>query len=93
VTERDRNPNKALTYRELLDMSEDELIEAHDALAAQTGLHVGLNYYLEALRHKSQDLQTRQMVKYTLWITIMTGVVTLATIINLAIAFLMLRRM
>jgi hypothetical protein len=82
----DTDPNRAVTYRELLKMTEDELISRHDALAAPTGyVHVGVDYYLEALRSKA-------MLRYTWWITAMTFIMAVATIINLVIACLVLRK-
>lgn len=81
-----------ITYRELLEMSDDELIANHDTIVTTQSIGVGLNYYLEALRHKSQEQQNNRMVRYTLWITIMTAIVTVATILNAVLAYYLFRR-
>jgi hypothetical protein len=79
-----------LTYRELLALSEDELITLHDKLVLEKGTIINLDYYLEALRYKAQDRQTERMLSYTRWITVLTVVVTLATIVNVFIAWKLL---
>jgi hypothetical protein len=81
-----------LTYRALLDLSEDELIEIHDQMVESQHINVGINYFLEALRHKAQDTQTKQLLSYTRWITLLTLIVTLATIVNVVIAYRLVPR-
>lgn len=75
----------APTLKELRDMHEDDLVSAHDYVADST--EPALNYYLSELARRDQSRQTIQMLKYTHWIFIMTGIVTIATIINVIIAF------
>ena len=73
----------AETIAELRKLSEEKLIEKHDALAQHT--QVGTNHYLQELYRRDQDRVTNTMLTYTRWITAMTGVVTVATAANLAI--------
>lgn len=84
------NLHAPLIYQELLDLSEQELIERHDQLLQKDNINIGLDYYVEALRYKGQDKQTQQMLSYTRWIVLFTVIVTLATIINVFIAYKLL---
>lgn len=67
--------------RELRSLSDDELIRRHDQHAAST--QIGINHYLAELSRRDLDRQTQAMLRYTWWITIMTGVMLLCTIINI----------
>lgn len=69
----------------LRELSEDELIKKHDAVAMATA--VGTNHYLTELARRDQDRQTKAMLRYTWWITLMTGIMTITTIINIGIAY------
>lgn len=71
--------------KELRDMDEDDLIAAHDRVANRT--EPAVNYYLSELARRDQSRQTKQMLKYTNLIFIMTGIITIATIINVVIAY------
>ena len=73
----------AETIAELRKLSEEKLIEKHDALAQHT--QVGTNHYLQELYRRDQDRVTNTMLTYTRWITAMTVVVTLTTVANFAI--------
>ena len=75
---------------ELRKLPDEELIAAHDRLAKNTD--VGISYYLTELDRRNQARQTEAMLKYTRQITWMTAAVTIATIINLIVAVLMLVR-
>ncbi len=75
---------------ELRAMSDDELIEKHDLLAKNT--IVGTQHFLDEVARREQSKQTEAMLSYTRRITWMTVVITLATIINLVIAYLLFRR-
>jgi hypothetical protein len=65
-------------------MSDAELIAGHDHLAGSTV--VGVNYYLNELARRDQDRQTQTMLRYTRWITLMTGVIVVATILSLMVS-------
>ena len=62
----------------------------HDAAAEHT--MVGTNHYLRELERRDQDRQTQAMVRYTRWITLMTSVTTVATLVNIGIAVVALSR-
>ena len=73
-------------YAKLRGMSDDELIQEHDEVAK--GSMVGVNYYLDELARREQDRATNAMLKYTRWITIMTIIMTIATIVNVMVALI-----
>ena len=65
-------------------MSDDEVIAG---IRRETEhLQPNFNYYFNEYVRRGQDRQAQAMLDYTKWITIMTGVVTLATIVNVGIA-------
>jgi hypothetical protein len=70
----------ALTYHELTNLSFEELIQRYDKTAQQTS--IGLNYYTEEIARRRSEKSEKLMLTYTKWITIMTGVMLLCTIIN-----------
>ena len=74
-------------FETLRSLSDTELIKKHDRLAASTG--VGIKYYLQELARRDQDKQTRAMLSYTKWITIMTLAISVLTIINVLIAIIL----
>jgi hypothetical protein len=69
---------------ELREMTEEKLIEAYDEISETT--YIGTNLYLQELVRRNQNRQTEAMLKYTRYILWMTIVVTVATIVNVAIA-------
>lgn len=69
------------TWSNLKKMTDEELIERHD-YRARRGID-SLQYFIDELRHRGQDRQTRAVKKYTGWMTIMTVIITLATLTNL----------
>ncbi|MFO7583969.1 MAG: hypothetical protein R6W69_04490 [Anaerolineales bacterium] len=73
------------SLKELRSLSSEDLIKKHDQLARTTSHSV--NYYLQELARRDQNAQTEVMLKLTRWITWMTAVITLATIVNLILAF------
>ena len=76
----------AHTFTALRDLSEEQLIDRHDKVA---GSHSpGVDYYLRELARRDQDRQTKAMLRYTWWIRVMTVVMTIATIINVFLAYL-----
>jgi hypothetical protein len=86
------------TLAELRKANDDNLMKAiNSCLALQPGPH-GMHepdarhilesmVYLDELRGRRHDRQTSQMLKYTCLITAMTGIVTVATIVNLICLF------
>ena len=70
-------------------LSDEKLAEMYDAEA--THVDAGLNFYRQEIFRREQERQTKAMLRYTLLITIMTVVMTVATIINVCIAFKMIK--
>ena len=77
---------QALSLYELRNLSDDELARRHDEQAMTTG--VGVDYCLDEINRRHQERQTNSMVRYTKWITVMTLVVTVATLTNVGLAAL-----
>ena len=71
----------------LRSLSDEALIKKHDELATST--QVGVNHYLREIARRDQDKQTRAMLTYTKWITIMTLAISALTIINVLIAIIL----
>jgi hypothetical protein len=78
----------APTIEKLRQMSDEDLIKTHDSMVGNVQL--GISYYVEELARRSATRQNDVLLKYTKWITIMTVVVTIATIVNLWVAFRLL---
>jgi hypothetical protein len=74
----------APSLAELRAMSDQELVRMHDDTKKKQ--HVGIEYFREELARRDRDRQTRAMLRYTRWITVMTVVMTIATIINVLLA-------
>lgn len=68
------------TLKELRSLSDEELVVRHDELARQT--QVGVQHYLSELARRDQDRQTKAILRYTIWIAIMTIIMTIATLLN-----------
>lgn len=84
-------------YLKLREMTEEELIRRYDELAQNTA--VGLDFVLNELVRRQQSKQTDAMMhqsdvmlRYTKWIVWMTIIVTVATLINLYIAWYMMHK-
>ena len=75
---------------ELRALSDDEIVRRYDDQARDVGDN--LNYRMGELNRRYQQRQTDSMLRFTKWITIMTVIVTLATLINVGIAAFMLMR-
>lgn len=74
----------SLTYRELREISDEELIHQHDIESEHTV--VGTNYYLEELARRDAQRVNDSMLRCTKWITVMTAVMLLATVVNVLVA-------
>ena len=81
-------PGMALSLSDLRSLTDDELVERHDSQAKTTV--VGTQYFLDELNRRYQERQTKAMLRFTKWITVMTVVITSATVINLGVAVGML---
>ena len=72
------------TYREFLKMSDDELIERHDRRASNTT--VGTGHYLDELFRRRQERNTEQIKRMTVVMAVLTGVITIATLVYVGVA-------
>ena len=81
----------AASLAQLRAMSDDEIVRLYDKQASNTV--VGINYWTEELNRRSQQRQTDSMLGLTKWITLMTVIITIATLVNVGIAVTMLTRM
>ena len=72
----------AETYQELQKLSDEELIKECDDRAKQTDFQP--DFYLDELNRRRQDRLTKQIKNMTAFIAVLTGVVTLATLVNVA---------
>lgn len=79
----------ALSLSDLRNLTDEELVERHDAQAKTTG--VGTQYFSDELNRRYQERQTKAMLRFTKWITFMTVVITLATLssVGLSVAVLL----
>ena len=73
---------------ELKRLSDDQIIAAYDVAVERT--LVGADYYLEELRSRRQTRVAGEVEKFTRWIFGLTLIVTVATIVNVVIAALVL---
>lgn len=82
-------PGMALSLSDLRNLTDHELVESHDVQARTTV--VGTQYYLDELNRRYQERQTNAMLRFTKWITVMTVVITLATLsgVGLSVAVLL----
>lgn len=76
-------PGMALSLSDLRNLTDDELVEKHDAQAKTTV--VGIQYYLDELSRRYQERQTNSMLRFTKWITVMTVIITVATLANIGL--------
>ena len=77
-------PGMAPSLFELRNLTDDEVVRMHDEQAKTTV--VAPQYYLDELNRRSQDRQTRAILRLTKLSVGMTVVITIAIIVNLAIA-------
>ena len=68
----------------LKELSDDELIAEHDAVAGY--MQIGPPYYLDELRYRQQSRVASKLEGFTKWIFWLTVVVTLTTVANIAVA-------
>ncbi|OGP68419.1 MAG: hypothetical protein A2W27_11025 [Deltaproteobacteria bacterium RBG_16_44_11] len=76
----------AYTLKELQELSDDQLISEHDALAQSTVM--GINYYRDELNRRGQNRQTEAMLLYTrrlLWLTVFVAILTVVNVVAILI--------
>lgn len=71
------------SFKELTELPDDEVVRRHDDHAKGTG--VFSEHYMDELNRRHQKRQTDSMLRFTKWITFMTIVVTLATLVNVGL--------
>jgi len=74
---------KAPSLRELKSMSNEELVSAYDTHAQ--GTQVGTSFLLDEIRYREMADLNAKVVSLTKWITFLTVVITLATIVNVIV--------
>ncbi len=74
------------TLKELRALPLEDLIRRHDDTAQHT--QVGVLFYLEEIARRDAASQVAAMLGLTRWIAVMTGVVTVSTIVNLLVELL-----
>ena len=72
------------SWAELQALSDDEIVALYDKEAEHVGTY-SLNHWRNELSCRRQEKQSAGMLRLTRWITIMTGVVTVATIVNVVL--------
>ena len=70
-------------WANLKELSDDELIAEHDAVAENTA--VGAQHYLDELRYRQQACVAERIKNLTKVILVLTGIVTIATIVNVVV--------
>jgi hypothetical protein len=78
------------TLAKFRKISDDELTEIFDELVPNYPFTP--NDILDELTRRESSKQTDVMRRYTLCIVLMTGIVTLATLLNLVVAYLLYRK-
>lgn len=76
----------SMSYKELTQLSDEELIEQYDKQANSTC--VGLSYYTEEIARRRNEKSNKLMVNLTIAITVMTAVMLVSTIINVIVAIM-----
>ena len=76
------------TLAQLRELTDAEVVKAYDRQAQSTP--VGLQHWADELNRRHQERQTDSILRLTKWITGMTIVITVATLVNVGIAICML---
>ena len=71
-------------------MTTEELIAMHDKVASHT--QVSTEHYLAEIGRRDDQARTETMLRLTRWITVMTLIVTVATIANAILVVLSVAR-
>ena len=73
------------SLKNLRNLSVKELIEKHDKIATST--QISTRHYRDEITRREQNDYSKSIKYMTIWITIMTAIVTISPIINLFIIF------
>ena len=77
------------SIRELRAVSDDDLIEKHDAQAKNTS--VGVDYYLEELNRRSRERATdasNKLAARSFWLSVVSSITSVAALVVAVIAIL-----
>ena len=80
----DLTPETTLRYRDLPNLTDEELMEGQGLWAEKVG-H-GPAYYLEELHRRYQERHSNAILRLTRCIALMTAAVPIATIVNVVLA-------
>ncbi len=80
----------ARSIKEMMEMSDEKLNAEYEKVTA--GNAPGLEFYHDEYVRRKQDKQTQTLIRFTKYITWLTYVVTVTTIVNLIVAVELLRR-
>lgn len=72
------------TWAEVQSLREDEIVALYDKEAEHVGSY-GLNHWRNEISCRRQEALSSGMLRLTRWITIMTGVMTTATVVNVVL--------
>jgi hypothetical protein len=72
------------SYRDLLSLTDDELITAHDEIAPSTS--VGVNYYLDELRRREQARSNQLIIRLTFANAALAALAVVISMIALVVA-------
>lgn len=70
-------------WAEMQRLSMDDVVAEFDKIAGQTGNN--LNFWAAEVSRRMQQQQSAGMLRLTKWITVMTAVMTVATIVNVVV--------
>ena len=71
-------------WSELKQMSDEELVNAHDNIGEQTGVWV--DYYVDEMRHRQQTRIARRMELLTKWLFGLTAVMLVSAAVQVGVA-------
>ncbi|MCX5830151.1 MAG: hypothetical protein NTV58_19450 [Deltaproteobacteria bacterium] len=75
----------SINFSEIRKLTTEELIEKYDKIASTTSAsNVGINFYLQEIYRRDNEKLNDKMLEYTKGLHIMTIIITVATIINVA---------
>ena len=85
------NPQEPFRYNELIEKTKDELIEIIDDIigrGASVAQYLKVNECINEIDRREQKEHDKLMRKLTGWITAMTAVMMVATIVNVVLFYL-----
>jgi hypothetical protein len=71
----------AFSLEGLRNKSDEELVMLHDKTASDYQMTIG--YFMDELNRREQNKMSKTMLRYIWWVTLMTFIMTICTIILL----------